>query len=206
VVNFLALLGWSPKSEDEIFSPEELIERFTLEAVNRSPARFDGEKCAWLNQQHLALLDDDSFAALAEPYVEAAGLPTGPRYAAAATAVRDKVRVLSEVPAALSFLLIDEFPCDPDALEKVRANGQAPALLDALAAAFQGASAWSAEVAKNLLGAVAQAQGAKPGQLMFPTRVALSGRAGGPDLGAMLEILGSAESARRLRALAVQLS
>jgi len=206
VVNFLALLGWSPKSDDEIFSPDELIERFSLEAVNRSPARFDAEKCAWLNQQHLALLDDGSFAALAEPYVEAAGLPTGPRYAASAGAVRDKVRLLSEVPAALSFLLLDEFPTDPDALEKVRANAQAEVLLAGLAAAFQDASEWSAEVAKHLLGEVAQAHGAKPGQLMFPTRVALSGRAGGPDLGAMLEILGSNESARRLRALAGQLT
>jgi glutamyl-tRNA synthetase len=205
VVNFLALLGWSPKSDDEIFSPEELIERFTLESVNRSPARFDAEKCAWLNQQHLAQLDDDSFAAVAEPYVEAAGLPTGMRYRASARAVRDKVRLLSEVPAALCFLLKDEFPLEPQALEKVRASAQACGLLDALASAFEAAPDWSAETAKNLLAEVAQAHGAKPGQLMFPARVALSGRGGGPDLGAMLEILGSKESARRLRALASQL-
>jgi len=205
VVNFLALLGWSPKSDDEIFSPDELIERFTLEAVNRSPARFDAEKCAWLNQQHLAQLDDDSFAAVAEPYVDAAGLATGARYPASARAVRDKVRLLSEVPAALCFLLKDDFPLEPEALEKVRANPQISGLFDALASAFEAAPDWSAETAKNLLGEVAQAHGAKPGQLMFPARVALSGRGGGPDLGAMLEILGSNESARRLRALASQL-
>jgi glutamyl-tRNA synthetase len=207
VVNFLALLGWSPKSDEEIFAPEELIERFSLEAVNRSPARFDAEKCAWLNQQHLAQLDDASFAALAEPYVEAAGLACGgDRYPAAARAIREKVRLLGEVPGALGFLLCDEFPLEPEALEKVRSNSQAASLLDALAGAFAAAQSWSGDEAKGLLGEVAQAHGAKPGQLMFPVRVALSGRAGGPDLGAILEILGAAESARRLRGLVTHLA
>ena len=57
VVNFLALLGWSPKDDREVFSPSELIERFSLESVNRSPSRFDWGKCMWLNQQHLLKKD-----------------------------------------------------------------------------------------------------------------------------------------------------
>jgi len=62
LVNFLALLGWSPKTEEEIFTLEDLTQRFSLEAVNRAPARFDVEKCAWMNQQHLLRMSDEGFA------------------------------------------------------------------------------------------------------------------------------------------------
>ena len=70
----------------------------------------------------------------------------------------------------------------------------------ALADALEALPEWSGDAAKEAIGATATAQGAKPGQLMFPTRVALSGRSAGPDLGAMLEILGREESVKRIRA------
>ena len=203
--NFLALLGWSPKSEEEVFSPAELIERFSLENVNRAPARFDAEKCAWLNQQHLLKLDAGAFAEAARPFVAAAGLPVDERYPAAAAAVQEKVRLLSEVPAALDFLLVDEIETQADVLEKVRKNDAAKALLEALAGAFRETSDWSADTAKAAIGDTAKANGAKPGQLMFPTRVALSGKGGGPDLGDILALLGQQTSADRVEAFAKQL-
>jgi len=203
--NFLALLGWSPKSEEEVFSPAELIERFSLEGVNRAPARFDAEKCAWLNQQHLLKLDSSVFVEAARPFVEQAGLPVDDRFAAAAAAVQEKVRLLSEVPGALDFLLLEEITIQPDVLEKVRKNEAAKGLLTALAEAFSKVSDWSAESAKETIGATAKANGAKPGQLMFPTRVALSGKGGGPDLGDILELLGKDNSVARVSAFADQL-
>ncbi|NNC88000.1 MAG: glutamate--tRNA ligase, partial [Akkermansiaceae bacterium] len=69
VVNFMALLGWSPKDDAEVFTPAELVRRFSLDAVNRSPARFDWEKCRWLNQQHLMQLSPESLAAAARPFM-----------------------------------------------------------------------------------------------------------------------------------------
>lgn len=203
--NFLALLGWSPKSEEEVFSPAELIERFSLEHVNRAPARFDAEKCAWLNQQHLIKLDPTAFAEAARPFVEKAGLPIDDRYPAAAAAVQEKVRLLSEVPGALDFLLLDEISIDEGALAKVAKNDAAKNLLPALASAFEVAGEWTAESAKEIIGSTAKANGAKPGQLMFPTRVALSGKGGGPDLGDILVLLGQAKSVARVRALGEQL-
>ena len=205
VVNFLALLGWSPKSDEEIFTLAELVDRFSLENVNRSPARFDAEKCAWVNQQHLLRLDPADFAAAAKPFVEEAGLPLGESYPAAAAAVREKVRLLSEVPAALDFLLLDVIETEPEALEKVRQNAQAATLLAALAENLAALEDWSADSAKHAIGETAKAHGAKPGQLMFPTRVALSGKAGGPDLGEILAILGRERSAARVRELAAAL-
>ncbi|MEP4076760.1 glutamate--tRNA ligase [Haloferula sp.] len=211
VVNFLALLGWNPKTDEEIFSPEELIERFSLEAVNRAPARFDSEKCAWLNQQHLMKLGANDFAYAARPFVEAAGLLDAESereaiYIRSAEAVQDKVRLLSEVPDAIAFILQDDISIDPDSLAKVAKNEQASSLLSALADAFDALPEWSADSAKSTIGETAKAHGAKPGQLMFPTRVALSGKSGGPDLGDILALLGRDRSIARLRHLASSLT
>jgi len=199
VVNFIALLGWSSKTAEEIFTMAELIEKFSLANVNRAPGRFDLEKCQWVNQQHLALLDNQCFTQLAGSFVQQAGMPLELFTTDVAAAVKDKVRLLSEVPAAVEFLLLDEFPYDPEAVAKVRANPAAKELLESLAANFSALDAWSADAAKAALTATAQAAGAKPGQLMFPLRVALSGRAHGPDLGAMLELLGPVRTATRVR-------
>jgi glutamyl-tRNA synthetase len=198
VVNFIALLGWSPKSEQEVFSMDELIGRFSLEAVNRAPARFDIEKCAWLNQQHLSRLAPEEFAGAARPFVEAAGLPVTSGYPLAAASVQSKVRLLTEVPDAISFLLRDDFTCEIEALGKIKANANAPQLLQNLAEAFAALDEWSGETAKHKIGEVAKAAGAKPGQLMFPLRVALSGRAHGPDLDQILAALGRERSVARI--------
>ncbi|MCH7228080.1 glutamate--tRNA ligase [Haloferula sp. A504] len=199
VANFIALLGWNPKTEEEVFTMDELIERFSLENINRSPGRFDSEKCAWINQQHLLKLDPAAFAEAARPFVETASLPITDRYPAAAASVQEKVRLLSEVPEALDFLLKDDIGIDGQALEKVRKSEAAGTLLAALADALESLDRWSADAAKECIGTTAKANGAKPGQLMFPTRVALSGKTGGPDLGDILGILGKQECVKRLR-------
>ncbi len=201
VVNFLALLGWSSKTEEEIFTVEELVARFTLENVNRAPARFDLEKCGWMNQQHLLRMPVADFAALARPFVESAGLPVPENFEAVMAAVKDKVRLIGEVPAAVDFLLKDDFAFEDEALAKVRGNAAAKGLLAGLAAGFDGVSDWSADAAKAALHAVAAAARAKPGALMFPLRVALTGRAHGPDLGAVLDLLGKQRCADRVRAM-----
>ncbi len=206
VVNFLALLGWSPKSDEEIFTLDELAARFSLEAVNRSPSRFDTEKCAWVNQQHLLKLDPAAFAEAARPFVEVAGLPVDGDYPAAAALVREKVRLLSEVPAAIDFLLTDTFDLDPEAVAKVRANPAAKDLLAALADDFEKLDDWSAGAAKQQLGETAKTAGAKSGQLMFPVRVALSGKSGGPDLGDILTLLGRDRCVARLRAFTAKIA
>ena len=199
VVNFIALLGWSSKTNAEIFTLAELVERFSLENVNRAPGRFDLEKCKWVNQQHLLPMSLEDFAAAAKPFVEAAGLPIPANYVAVAAAVKDKVRLLNEVPAAVDFLIGDDFSCDEAATAKVRGNALTKGLLEALATSFATLATWSAEAAKDALNATAMAAGVKPGQLMFPLRVALSGRTHGPDLGDMLALLGQLRCTARVR-------
>ena len=198
VVNFIALLGWSPKDDSEIFSPQELIEKFSLESVNRSPGRFDAEKCEWVNQQHLLALTPDKFVEAAAGYCETTPTPEMLK------SIQEKVSLLTQVPDAVSFYLDPEYPIDSEPLAKVRGNDSAGALLTALAETFQGLTDWSDP--KSVIGSTAKAHGAKPGQLMFPLRIALSGKAGGPDLGAILEILGKEECLRRIQRFTALLS
>jgi glutamyl-tRNA synthetase len=202
VVNFLALLGWNPKTDEEIFIPSELIERFSLENVNRAPARFDIGKCGWVNQQHLMKVGVEEFAEMARPFVESAGLPVPENFQAVAAAVKDKVRLISEVPAAVDFLLKEELDAyDDEALEKVKSKQGMGEVLMAIGNAFEAVPQWSAEAAKAALAEVAATHGMKAGQLMFPLRVALSGRGHGPDIGDVLELLGKERCGKRARSL-----
>lgn len=204
VFNFLALLGWSPKDEREIFSPEEIIEKFTIEAINRAPGKFDIEKCEWVNQQHLAKLTPEDFAAAAKPYVDAAGICTDEKYTEIAASIQEKVRLLTEVPAMIAFFYDSDYPFDVEAIAKVQKNEAAADLLAKLAETLGSLDDWSE--AQASIDATAKANGAKPGQLMFPTRVALTGAAGGPNLGAILKILGQEESIRRIQRAVSELS
>lgn len=187
VVNFLALLGWSPKDESEIFSTDELIQKFSLDAVNRAPARFDSDKCRWVNQQHILAMSPDEFADKCDSQATPAMLHS----------VQEKVNLLTEVPEAVAFYLDSDFPITPDALAKVKGNENAVTLLNNLAENFENLENW--DLAKETIGSTAKAVGAKPGQLMFPLRIALSGKAGGPDLGVILIILGKEEIVRRIK-------
>ena len=198
VVNFIALLGWSPKDDSEIFSPEELIEKFSLESINRSPGRFDAEKCEWVNQQHLLALTPDKFVEVAAAYCETTPTPEMLK------SIQEKVSLLTQAPDAVSFYLDPEYSIDSEPLANVKGNDSAGALLTALAETFQGLTDWSDP--KSVIGSTAKAHGAKPGQLMFPLRIALSGKAGGPDLGAILEILGQEECLRRIQRFTALLS
>jgi glutamyl-tRNA synthetase len=202
VVNFLALLGWSSKSEEEIFSLEELVARFSLEAVNRAPARFDAEKCAWVNQQHLLRMGLDEFVELALPMVQAAGLPVEKNFAGAMELVKDKVRLLDELPEAAGFLLREDFSRDPAAEAKARGQAVVTAAVPALAVAFRNVETWNGDAAKVALAEVAASLEVKAGALMFPLRVALSGRSGGPDIAAIMEYLGQDACVSRLETFA----
>ncbi len=197
VNNYIALLGWSPKGDKEIFKLEELVEAFDLDSVNRSGAKFDIKKCKWVNQQHLLALTPDQFAGAALSYVMEAGLPIGDDYTRIAASVQEKVRLLSEVPAQIAFFTDTDYPFDTEVVTKVKKNVQAVILLEQLAENLSALTDWS--LAKETIGVTAKENGAKPGQLMFPTRVALSGMGGGPDLGEILEILGPEESIRRVK-------
>ena len=139
------------------------------------------------------------FADASEPFVRAAGLPVPENFAEIAAAVQEKVRLLSDVPAALEFLLNETYPSEEETVVKVRSNAAALVWLASLPEHFNALPEWSADAAKAAVAAAAAEHGVKAGQLMFPLRVALSGKHGGPDLGAILSLLGRERCMERVR-------
>ena len=184
VMNFLALLGWSPKDDTEIFSPQELIGRFSLEAVN---------------QQHIIALPAEEFALRARPFCLKAGLPDSPILDAAIATVQTKVQTLAEVPDKIRFFF--DLGMDPEAVSKVQP--EALELLFKLADRLEQEPEWDGHELIGVLKAFAKENGVKMGAVMFPARVALTGLSGGPDLSSVFSLLGREETVRRIRSFSL---
>jgi len=191
VLNYLCLLGWSPKDNREILSRDEVKDLFTLEAINRRNAIFDLDKCFWLNGQHILHMSLERFAELALPFVKSANIPYGTEQELlrALAIVKPKIKHLSDVPSWIGFLFTEDYPTDPESLEKLKKPG-ALGRLKALSETYAGLSEWTHPVLEAKLKETAAAAGAKVGEFVHPARVAASGRSVGPGLYEMLEVLG----------------
>jgi glutamyl-tRNA synthetase len=194
VVNYLVLLGWSPKEEREIFSLSELVERFDLAQVNHSNARFDMEKCRWLNGQYIAAADEADYLSGA-----AAFAPEGTP-AELLGLVRTKIRRYCEIPGHLRPVLDADFPLVPEFAAKVASKPESSAHLEALADRLAMCADWSDDGIKATVSETATALGVKMGALMFPLRVAIMGTGEGVDLVPALRLIGREDSVARIRA------
>lgn len=209
VVNYLCLLGWSPKDNREKIDLAEVVQLFELEKINRRNAAFDLDKCFWLNGQYIATMSLERFRALCVPFLERAELDYarhGEDYLGAVLgAVKEKIKILRDVPAWTAFFFTEEFPFEEDAVNKTLRNvAGATGRLQELAAHFDGVSAegWTPETIEGTFKELAVAAGVKTALYIHPARVAVSGRSVGPSLYHMLEILGRDRIVRRLRAAA----
>jgi glutamyl-tRNA synthetase len=202
LVNYLALVGWSYDDHTTYMTRAELIERFTLERVNRSPGVFDPEKLEWLNGEHLRALPPADFAAALQTYLESAGsaLAAQPeRVAQAAPLVQEKMRVLAQFERLAGFLFGPP-EMDEASWERVRRDERAPASLAAARAGLAEVADWRAGALEAALHAACEREGVKPRVLFMPVRVALTGSTVSPGLYESLELVGRDESLRRIDA------
>jgi glutamyl-tRNA synthetase len=190
--NYLCLLGWSPKDNREKIDIDEVIRLFELEKINRRNAAFDLDKCFWLNGQYISQMSLARFTELARPFLEKAGIDiSNERYLNAVLAiVKEKIKLLRDVPEWTSYFFTEEYPFDPAAMEKVFGKPQAAAHLKALREEFAGIGDWTVETLERRLKELAQKLACKTGDLVHPARVAVSGRSVGPSLYHMLEVMG----------------
>ncbi|KUK27602.1 MAG: Glutamate--tRNA ligase [Acetothermia bacterium 64_32] len=196
VVNHLALLGWSPKGEGEVFTPAELVERFSLDRVNLAPQVFDLAKLRWLNRQHLARLSPQELLERARPFLKGvAGLPEG-RVARALALVRPAVSTLAELAdhPDLSALLRRPRLGD-EVVEGLRGPRAQEALRAVLSRLEVG---WPADL-RALVGEVAGELGLSRREVFHPLRLALTGRPQGPELAGVVAVLGWEETRARIR-------
>jgi glutamyl-tRNA synthetase len=213
-VNFLSLLGWSPRGDEKV-SRSELIAQFALEDVNQSPAFFDVAKLTNLNGAYVRELSLEDFIAATLPWVDPRNAPWSPegfetpwpaerfnleRYRAIAPVVQERVALLSEVPAMVDFLFLENPPVDEAAWAKaVTGDSEAGAILDAAIAAY-GEATFEAQVLHEVTLAFTEELGLKLRKVQAPIRVALTGKSVGPPLFESLVVVGRDEVLRRLHA------
>jgi glutamyl-tRNA synthetase len=192
VRNYLCLLGWSPKDNREKIDIEEVIKLFELEKINRRNAAFDLDKCFWLNGQYIAQMSLDRFAELARPFLDRAKIDiSDEQYLGSVLAiVKEKIKLLKDVPEWTSYFFTEDYAFDPAAVEKVFGQPEAATRLSALRDEVAKIDNWNVEQIESTLKALAQKLACKAGDLVHPARVAVSGRTVGPSLYHMLEVMG----------------
>lgn len=205
--NFIALLGWSPEGEDEMFSREELIKVFTANRLSKSPAVFDTNKLNHINNQYMKTVDLPRLIDLCVPYLQKVGfLPQTlsaeqQEWAAALVALyQEKLTYGSEIAGMAELFFRDDVTFDEES-KALLAEPHVPAV----AAAFLQQVEQSADFAPETIGAmlkqVQKDTGYKGKQLFMPTRVALTGQMHGPDLNKTIALLGKEKVTGRLRNL-----
>ena len=215
LLNYLALLGWSIAPDRDVFSMQEMIEKFDVRDVKANPAHFDLDKAISINAEHIRMLDEADFLHRSVSYLHRDGLVSADNWDAltdrereiltlSAPLVQPRVRLLGEVSGMAGSLLSTEGYIEPDADARKQLKESAGAVLDAAIAALRDVSEedWKAEPLHALLDKVLVEEGGfKPRLAYGPVRVAMSGRRVSPPLFESMEIVGKEISLARLEGL-----
>ncbi len=211
-INFLCLLGWSPKDDRDNMTRQELIDAFSLEGINRAnavvnfkepaptPDEMFDPKALWLNAEHIRGLSVDDLSARLLPVVHAAGLSVTPEKMHAVTPlIRERIKLLRDVLTAADFFFVDELP-PYDPAELIPQKGDAATALKVLTRAREvlAKTEFKHDPLDQGLRAAAQELGVKAGQMFQPIRVAVCGRKNAPGLFETLEVLGKETTLKRI--------
>jgi len=196
VRNYLCLLGWSPGANEEILPIEELIKRFELSKINRSNARFDGDKLFWMNGEYWRSLSDGDFGKFTQGFLQrtrpAASQMDAKMRDGLLKIMREKVRTGRELADWMDPYLTEEYEYSEESRKKQFSNPDAPKLLGMLEAGFASLTGGMDEVnAEAVCKKIAEeAALPKPAKVIHLLRAAVSGRTVGPSLFALLVVLG----------------
>jgi len=209
IVNFVALLGWSPDNNQEIFSLDELIQAFDYHRINTSPSVFDMVKLRWMNGEYIKAMDFDKYYEMALPYISK--VITKPLdLAHIAEMVKSRIEVFPDIPDMIDFF--EAVPEDYDIQMythkkmKTDASSSLKVLTDVLPL-LEEQSDYSNDALFAMLSAYVEREGVKTGYVMWPLRTALSGKqttpAGATEI---MEVIGKEESILRIKAAITKLS
>ena len=201
IINFIALLGWSPKGEQEIFSLEELEKIFDLDGINKAPAIFDMQKLRWFNAEYMRKLPFDEYLRLAAPWFEKALAPGKFDLRRLVELMQNRTEVLKDIPDMVSFLAeMPEFDPAIYTHKKMKTNPEiALQALKAVRPMLEGIDPWTEQQLHDKVMEFIPTTGLKNGQMLWPLRIAISGRESTP--GGAFEIaylLGREETLKRL--------
>jgi glutamyl-tRNA synthetase len=201
VVNYLCLLGWSPKDNREKLSLAETIERFDLPQILRHNARFDYEKLVWLQGEYARELGDDRYYELAVHAFAKAGVNTNayplPYVKAALDTCKGKFKTFGELSTYAGFYFTDKIEYNAEAVKKDFVPENKPRL-EKLRDAFAKLDSFIAANLEAALKDTAKELGVKVGVLVHPCRLAVTGNTAGPSLYHLLEVLGKEKVMARI--------
>ena len=202
IVNYIALLGWCPKSNKEKMTIEEMIEEFDVDGISKSPAIFDEAKMRWLNGEYLKAMTPDEFYKVSLPYILKSKAGGKFNDYEISRLMQTRVDVLSDIPEKIDFLVdFDEYDVNMYVHQKMKVDfNVAKRALKVAFDALAGLDDWTEDAIKEAMKSSAEVNGMKGGQVMFSVRVALTGQPSTPG-GAveMAVVLGKEESLRRLQ-------
>jgi glutamyl-tRNA synthetase len=206
MVNFLALLGWSPGTDQELISVAELIDAFDLSGISGGNAVFNPEKLDWMNAQYLARMPVKDLIERIAPELESAGLwrlelGAAPWFARAVSLIVPRAKRLGDFTSQLEPFLVDHVQYDPAAADKHLALQGLDDHIDALAQAYMTLPVFDEASSEHALRQIADARGVKAGALIHATRVGVTGRVVSPGLFEVLAILGRDRVVARLTEL-----
>ncbi len=198
--NYLALLGWSPDDKTTVMSTSEMVDRFEVSRVNKSPAVFDSAKLEWLNGEHLRDLPPEQYTDEVLGYLQREESPLAEqpdRVREVAPIVQEKLRELSQFESFAGFLF-GPVQMDDEAWAKVMDDPESPRALAAAADALEALESWDVHSIEGALRSACEAADLKPRVLFLPVRVAITGRTVAPGLFESLALLGREESLSRI--------
>ena len=208
IVNYVALLGWCPEDNREIFSLEELVKVFDYHHMSKSPAVFDIQKLRWMNGEYMKAMDDDKFYEMALPYLKQV-ITKDLDLRKIAGMVKTRIEVLPDIADLIDFFeAVPEYDIAMYTHKKMKTNPEISLeVLEKILPVLEGTEDYSNDAMYELLCGFAKENGYKNGQILWPIRTALSGKQMTPE-GAteILEILGKEESIRRIKAAIEKLS
>ena len=194
--NFITLLGWSPVGEEEIFSPEQLIEMFDADRLSKSPAAFDGKKLEWINNHYIKQMDIEKLTEMAVPYLIADGrleadlTPERLAWIQRIVALYQPQMSFAAEIVELSNLFFTAHPVLDEAAKEVLAGETVPTVLAAFKGQLETMEVVDALSVKAAIKEVQKETGVKGKNLFMPIRVAVSGQTHGPELPDTVELLG----------------
>ena len=201
LVNYLVRLGWS-HGDDEIFTRDDLIQKFRLENVGRSAGVFSPDKLVWLNTHYIKESTPERLAELATPYLEQKGYHVAdPAYLArACLSQRHRIKTIAELADELVFFIVkdEDLVYDSKAAAKFLKADMAPVMAD-LIARFEELDDFSEHAIEQAFTAAVEAHHVKLGKIAQPTRVALTGTSASPGIFEVIDILGKDHVLARLR-------
>jgi glutamyl-tRNA synthetase len=212
MVNYLALLGWSPGDDRQIMSIDEMAAAFALEGISGGNAVFDPDKLDWMNGQYIARLDLATLARVVHPLLASAGVDQEPIVRDEAgfhrllELLRPRAKRLTDFVDQALPLIVDPAAYEPDAVAKHLSAPDLPGHLAALAAALREAPSFDEAQIEAAVRGTAAARGAKAGALIHATRVAMTGRTTSPGLFEVMALVGRERTLARLDRLLTFLS